>query len=430
MMLVTNASLPHAILLVNPHLAVQTYWNDVCGGPAGVLQVPLKDRYAPTWDTAPVLADAYIYRTYQDDPDQALLYITVAIRGANYGGSQIFYQNPYPLSAEYDDGDGLVFGISSSIYLWTDAINVSYKQYVNPMLFRGIYSCFTYVFNLKRVCAPALSDKNSAPRNLNERCTCRPGVTKCDPVDISQSNDLFLVINLNGVPYSSGAIRMPTATCETPPATTTPVYLSNSNGPGIITQYRLNPTSCLVRPPSPPSPPAQPAPPSPPLPPSPPPSPPTPPTPPSPAPPPDLSMFTTLTVTSFDPRRIFSSGYDCMMARNATSPYYRGRILVTRVECTIASVFDPVNGGDYNSIQVRFYFNNRNNVRYFFESVNIPDFWLDLFSALTPGCGAIGNYTDNVFNPLRLPPVPLPPVITDPLPFCVNGGLTSPDNCW
>ncbi|KAG2450915.1 hypothetical protein HYH02_004747 [Chlamydomonas schloesseri] len=417
------------------------YYKDVCNGPSGVLTVPMKNRYAMDWVNAPVLADAYIYRTYSADPTKSLLYITVAIRGVNnnfttqqpsgQANNQLFYVEPYPLEPEQDD-EGLYLDMSASIYLWTDARNVTYKQYVDPMIYSGRYSCFTAVFNLQRICDPARSYKNTAKRNLNERCTCRPGFeNNCDPVDISKSDRFFIVINVNGVPFTSSQIQIPNPTCTNPTTTTKPTVFSNSNGPAIMTEYVINPNACNLRPTAPPSPPLNPSPPSPPLPPSPAPSPPLPPSPPSPAPPPNLSIYAQVSVTTFNPLRFFSSGFDCGMARNATSYYWRGRTVVQRVTCTITSVFQSAYDTNFDVLTLTFYFNSVLNLRYFFDSVNNEPFWQDLFTVLTPGCGAVGNYTDIVYNPLNGPPVPLPQQnLTNPQAFCVIGNYTSRDGCW
>ncbi|KXZ41024.1 hypothetical protein GPECTOR_960g226 [Gonium pectorale] len=404
------------------------YWRDVCNGERGVLRVPLKNRYAFQWDTAPVLGDAYIYRTYSDgDATKSLIYITVALRGSDNGGSatQLYYQEPYPLAPENDDGEGLFMDMAASLYLWTDARNVTYKQYVNPMVFSGLYTCFTFVLNLQKICDPARSYRNPAARNRNEVCTCRPEFEgDCDPVDISTARDLFIVLNVNGVPYSTASVQMPGATCAPPPSTFGATVLSNSNGPGIITQFTYDPYRCANRPPAPPPPI------SPPVPPSPPPSPPVPPSPPP--PPPNLGISATISITTFNPNRFFSSGYDCGMGRNATLPYYRNRTTVTRVQCTISSIVQTALNNDFGMISWTYYFNTLQNLDYFFRSVNIDVFWSDLFSALTPGCGAVGNYTDSVYNRNGLiPPVPIwRQNTTLPQPFCAYGGTFSQDGCW
>lgn len=42
----------------------------------------------------------------------------------------------------------------------------------------------------------------------------------------------------------------------------------------------------------------------------------------------------------------------------------------------------------------KFYFDSRDNLLYFFQSMDSAPLWEDLFRALQPGCGAVGNYTD------------------------------------
>ncbi|EFJ48328.1 hypothetical protein VOLCADRAFT_104807 [Volvox carteri f. nagariensis] len=413
-------------------ITLMNVFSDVCGGPGGVLAVPLKNRAAANVDSTPVLGTAYIYRTYSTDITKQLIYITVALNGSNNSGTgQLFYQEPFPLDANADVTEDLRIDVSSSIYIWTDAANVTLKQYVNPMMFTGIYSCFTYVFNLRRICDPVRSYKNPAKRNLNEVCTCRPEYAgNCDPIDISAAPSIFIVLNVNGVPYSASILQNASnATCPSPVSSTAPIVLTNQN---YVTQYSLSPSACASRPPQPPIPPPPPSPPSPPSPPRPPPpSPPLPPAvPPPPRPPPDLTYSATISLMTFDRNRIFSSGYDCFVGRNATAAYYRGRVTVQRIQCAIVSVYQSALDNDFDMIQWTYYFNSVDNLRYFFQSVNIETFWSDLYDALVPGCGAVGNYTDSFFNRNNAPPVPLAQQnLANPQPFCSFGGVFSRDDC-
>ncbi|GFR45633.1 hypothetical protein Agub_g7041, partial [Astrephomene gubernaculifera] len=408
------------------------YQNDVCGGEAGVLRVPLRARYNPTWTTTPVLADAYIYRTYSADPTISPLYITVAMRPASVNGSQLFYSRPHPLLTPSGTGEDLFLGISSAVYVWTNVRNVSYTQYVNPMTYDGIYSCFTYVLNLKRICNPALSDMNPADRGMNERCTCRPGVASCPPVDISSARDLFIVLNVNGVAYNAYSIQVPIPTCalsRSPEDAVQTVLLANLNGPAVLSQFSLDPRACTARPPFPPTPPSPPTPLFPP--PRPVSKPPSPAPPPSPRPPPDYSISAIITIRSYDPIRTFGDA-DCTAGTQAAAPYLRGR---TAGDATCdKKITTGVAGGqsDYIEIKWVYYFVSTANLRYFFDSINNEEFWRTMFAALKPGCGAVGNYTDNTFSGNGVvPPVPLSQQdASTPQPFCVAGYLDAEDECW
>ncbi len=311
----------------------------------------------------------------------------------------------------------------------------------------------SYVFNLKRICNPAKSYRCDGRRNLNERCTCRPGFDSCEPEDISAVGRLYIVLTVNGVKYSTALISQPDLTSPSSPqcnlnagSVSPPLnmnyatVLSNINGPGIVNEYRYDPNGCLARPMAPPTPPSPPQPPSPSPPPSPPPQPPSPSPPPSPAPPPNLATFAIISVTSIDPKRFFSSGNDCFMGRNATAPYYRGRTTVINIQCTIQSVFLTAFNTNYNQISFTYFFTNAVQRRYFFDSVVNEPFWGDLFNALQPGCGAVGNYTDSTWSRNSTAPVnaTVPgalspdnmPVGINTAPFCVYGGSFSVDGCW
>jgi hypothetical protein len=65
-----------------------------------------------------------------------LLYVTVTLRPvATAAGEQLFYQEPFPItdpSLDWnrdDENQGLTLGVSTSVYLWTDTLNVTYTQY-------------------------------------------------------------------------------------------------------------------------------------------------------------------------------------------------------------------------------------------------------------------------------------------------------------
>ncbi|KXZ54760.1 hypothetical protein GPECTOR_4g830 [Gonium pectorale] len=408
------------------------YRRDVCGGEGGVLRVPLKDMYSPSWDTDTPLADAYIYRTYSSadsDSTQSLLYVTVAIRPAAVNGTQLYYAKPSPDLTESSPGEDLFLGVSSSLYVWTDARTVSYKQYVNPMVYDGIYACHTFVLNLKRICDPNLSYINPAHRGLGEACTCRPGVAACPPADISGARNLFIVISVNAIGYPAYSVQVPFATCALAPgAEDAPqrVLLSSSNGRSNVVQFALDPRACENPPPSPPQPP------------SPPlrtrPRPPSPRPPPRPRPPPDYSVSASISVTSLVAWRTFGNA-DCEAGNRAAKPYTRGRTVGSQCSAEVVNVDGgSADGGGSARVTWDFFFDSAANLRYFFASVSLgaDGFWADMFASLDPGCGAVGGYTDSVYNRNGvLGPVPLSQRDPSrPQPFCVAGYPGAGDECW
>lgn len=414
-------------------------YNEVCNGPDGVLVVPLRNQL----DYGQVFGTMYVYRTYPNSPGETLLYVTITLDGKNLPDTintvpginqngQLYYTNPFPNTiSNKENYNGGKLNVMSSLYLWTDAVNVTFQQYINPAKYLGKYTCITYKLDLQNICNPETSEMNQAVGLLAD-CQCKSGVPgTCPPVDISQSPNLFIVATVMGVRYEVNA-----GGCgATPPAAGSVITVTNWNGPGIITQYSVPPESCLYRPPSPPPPaPSPPLPPSP-VPPSPPPLPPTPPSPsppPSPRPPPNIQVYADVSVTSF--WKSFSTSRDCAAGNRTMQPFYQGRVTVSKVQCSVLSVFQAPDSPDYDTISYRMFFRSANDLDYFQQSTFLPEFWKEMFDALNPGCSAYGRYSDTARG-INSPPVPASdprwgsdPYAAPPLPYCASGGIST-TNC-